>query len=98
MYRPLLVFSDSIECDIRGGGNLGINVRRGLRGGRGWGRQPRAFDMPSTPEAPPLLDPPVPRGGVQPVQMPGSHERGGGDRVPQHVKHVPGGESVVVRK
>lgn len=77
---------------------MGINVHRGLQGGRGWGRQPGAFDLPSDPEAPPLLDPLVPRGGVQPVQMPGMHERGGGDRVPQHVKRVPGGESVVVRK
>lgn len=97
----MILFSDDIQREFIPrdvSGRLGINVRRRLQGGRGWGRQPGAFDLPSAPEAPPLLDPLAPLVGVQPVQMPGLHERGGGDRVPQHVKHVPGGESVVVRK
>lgn len=87
-----------IPHDIEGGGRVGMNVHRGLQGGRGWGRQPGGFDLRYAPEAPPHLHALVPCGGVQSVQMPGFHKRGGGDRVPQHVKHVPGGESVVVRK
>lgn len=100
VYRLLTGY---IQCEIilhifSSCGSLRINVHRILQSGRGWGRQPGAFNLPSTPEAPPLLDPLFFRGGVQPVQMPGLYEWGGGDRVLQHVKHVPGGESVVVRK
>jgi len=54
--------------------------------------------LPSTSEAPPFLDPLVSCRGVHPVQMLGLYERRGGDRVPQHVKRVPGGESVAVKK
>lgn len=87
VLRPLTVFRKNIQCKFiphstRGDGKLGENVHRGFQGGRGWGRQPGLFDLPSTSEAPPLLNPLGPRGGVQPVQMPGLHEWGGGDRVP----------------
>lgn len=100
---PLIVLTDNIQCefiphDIRDSGRLGIHPDRGLQGRRGWGRQPGAFDLPSSPETPPLLNVLAPRRGVQLVQMLGLHERGGGDRVPQHVKRVPGGESAMVRK
>lgn len=73
-------------------------VHRGLQGGRGWGREPRAFDLPAAPVAPQLLHTLFSDGGVLTVQMLSLYERGEGDRVLQHVKNVPEGESVVVRK
>lgn len=88
-----------IPRDLRGSGGLGIHAdHRPVHSGTGWGRQLGAPDLPSAPQAPPLLDPLLLCGGVQFVQVPCVYKRWGRDRVPERIKHVPGGESVVVRK
>lgn len=77
LLRSQVVFTDDIQSNIiaDADGRLEIKVHRGLQGGRRWRGQVGAFDVPTTSEAPPLLDPLAPGGWSHPIQMPGLHDR-----------------------